>query len=102
MIEIGRLCIKTAGRDAMRHCVIIDVIDNQYVLVDGNTRRKKVNVSHIEPLNTVVKVKKNATTKEVLSELETLNIPLKKSSKPKPKKEKKEQIKKTSSKKKSN
>ncbi len=81
MLEVGRLCIKTAGRDAMKHCVIIEIIDEKYVLVDGNTRRKKVNKTHIEPLNKILKIKKGATTKEALEALKVEGIELKKSEK---------------------
>ncbi len=59
MMEVGRLCVKTAGRDSNLKCVIIDVLDARFVMVDGQTRRKKVNVAHLEPLNEVLKIKKN-------------------------------------------
>lgn len=81
MIELGRLCVKTAGRDAMRHCVIIEVIDEKYVLIDGNTRRKKVNKAHLEPLEQVFKVKKGASTKEILELFEKEGIEVKKTEK---------------------
>lgn len=59
MMEIGRLCVKTAGRDSNCKCVVIDVLDEKFVMVDGQTRRKKVNIAHLEPLNEVFKIKKN-------------------------------------------
>ena len=74
MLEIGRLCIKTAGRDAMQHCVVVEIIDDNYVLVDGNTRRKNVNKAHIEPLNQVLKIKKGATTKDVFKAFKEASI----------------------------
>jgi large subunit ribosomal protein L14e len=75
MIEVGRLCVKTAGRDAMEHCVVVEVIDEHYVLVDGNTRRKKVNKAHLEPTAKKVDIKKGADTKTVQAALEKLDIP---------------------------
>jgi large subunit ribosomal protein L14e len=72
MMEIGRICMKIAGRDANRTCVVVDVFDDNYVLVDGETRRKKVNIKHLEPLNKVVKLKKDASradVKKVFSDL---------------------------------
>lgn len=95
MIEVGRLCVKTAGRDAMRHCVVVEIIDEKYVLVDGNTRRKKVNKSHLEPLNQVLKVKKGASTKEVLETFEKDGIPVVKSAEKKPAKKVSEKPKRT-------
>lgn len=41
MLEVGRVCVKTAGRDATKLCVVVEEIDETFVLVDGNTRRKK-------------------------------------------------------------
>jgi large subunit ribosomal protein L14e len=78
MIEIGRLCIKTAGRDAMQHCVVIEEVDEKTVLVDGNTRRKNVNKAHLEPLNKTLDVKKGASTKDVLAAFEKVGIVVKK------------------------
>ncbi len=57
--------MKIAGRDANKFCVVVKVIDNRFVMIDGQTRRKKVNVSHIEPLNKVVKVSEEADSEEV-------------------------------------
>lgn len=60
MFAVGRVCYKIAGRDAGRYCVVVDQIDDHFVLVDGDVRRRKVNVKHLEPLNTTFDIKKNA------------------------------------------
>ena len=77
MIEIGRLCVKTAGRDARRKCVIIDIVDNNYVLIDGDVRRKKCNIKHLEPLNKTLDIKKGAAHEEVIHEFKKINIKIK-------------------------
>ena len=69
MIEIGRVCVKLAGRDAGKKCVIIDVLDHRFVLIDGETRRRKCNIMHLEPLSEVLKVSKNAPHHEVAKAL---------------------------------
>src|SRR3989338_3153833 len=74
MIEIGRLCVKTAGRDAGLKCVIVDILGNKFVLIDGETRRRKCNILHLEPLKDVIKVKKNASHDEVKKEFEKLGL----------------------------
>lgn len=74
MIELGRVCVKLAGRDAGKHCIVIDIIDNDYVMIDGLTRRKKCNIKHLEPLESVVSIKKNAEHSTVISELKKLGI----------------------------
>ena len=40
-MKIGQLCLKIAGRDGNNWCAIVDKIDDNYVLIDGNVRRKK-------------------------------------------------------------
>ena len=65
MIEVGRVCVKIAGRDAGQTAVVVDVMKDGYVLIDGNVRRKKCNVKHLEPLKDVLKIKKGATTIDV-------------------------------------
>lgn len=89
-MEVGQLCVKTAGRDAKGKCVIVDVIDSNYVLVDGNVRRRKCNVKHLEPLHDKIDIKKNAPHEDVVSAFKKLGIELRekkpKEQKPKPKK----------------
>ena len=73
-IDIGRLCVKVAGRDAGKKCVIIDILDERYVLVDGETRRRKTNILHIEPMAQIVKIEKNASHVDVAKALEEFGI----------------------------
>jgi large subunit ribosomal protein L14e len=77
MIEVGRLCVKTAGRDAGNKCVIIEVLDEKFVMIDGETRRRKCNVKHLEPLKEMIKLGKNAAHKDVVSEFKKLGIEIK-------------------------
>lgn len=76
MFEIGRVCIKIAGRDAGKRCVIVDVQDSNFVLIDGETRRRKCNVKHLEPLNNVVKIRKSASHENVAEEFNKLDFGL--------------------------
>src|SRR3990167_5018605 len=72
MIEIGRLCVKLAGRDAGLKCVVVDILDDKFVLIDGETRRRKCNILHLEPLKDVIKIKKKASHEEIKKEFEKL------------------------------
>lgn len=74
MVEIGRLCVKTAGRDSGNFCVIVSDEDNGYVTIDGNVRRKKCNLKHLEFLDKVIKIKKDEKTETVQKELEKEKI----------------------------
>ena len=70
-IEVGRVCVKTLGREAGLKCVIVDVIDKNFVLVTGppkltGVKRRRTNVKHLEPTSESVDVKKGATDEEVM------------------------------------
>lgn len=92
MIDVGRVCMKIAGRDAGKVCAVVEVIDNNYVLVDGETRRRKCNVDHLEPLMKVIDISEGASHDDVVSELKKLGVEVKaKSSRPKKSVEKKEE-----------
>ena len=77
MQEVGRVCVKIAGRDSNKTCVIVEVIDQNYVIIDGETRRRKCNIDHLEPLNKVLELKKGASHAEVRKAFEKLNIEVK-------------------------
>lgn len=67
--NIGRICVKLAGRDAGKKCVILDKKEDR-VLIDGETRRKYVNPEHLEPLeNTLEGVSKDSTASELKTHL---------------------------------
>lgn len=65
MIEIGRVCTKIAGRDAGMRCIIVDIIDRNYSLVDGETRRRKCNNDHLDFTDRVFKISKGASHDKV-------------------------------------
>ncbi len=89
--EVGSLCAKLTGRDAGKECLIVKKLDNAMVLIDGNTRRRKCNVHHLEFLGKKAKIKENASHEEVMSALKGFGIKPIKRVGPKPKKEKKEE-----------
>ena len=75
-LEIGQLVIKTAGRDAGKIGVIVDIEKNT-VILDGQTRRKKCNIAHIVTLDKKIKIKPNASHDVIKKELKLLNIEIK-------------------------
>lgn len=77
MFEVGRVCLKIAGRDAGKKAVIVKVEKDGFVLVDGEVRRRKVNSKHLEPLDKVLKIKENASLKDIKSDLEKLGFEIK-------------------------
>ncbi|MCX6707985.1 MAG: 50S ribosomal protein L14e [Candidatus Woesearchaeota archaeon] len=79
MIEIGRICIKLAGRDAGMKCVVVDMLGSNMVMIDGQTRRRKCSIRHLEPLENVLKIKKGASHSEIAAEFKKLKIETKES-----------------------
>ncbi|MFX0103999.1 MAG: 50S ribosomal protein L14e [Candidatus Hodarchaeota archaeon] len=64
--DIGRLCVKTVGREAGHYCIIVDIIDKNYLLIDGlKVRRRRVNYKHIEPIAETLEIKKGASHEEL-------------------------------------
>ncbi len=82
LFSVGRLCLKIAGRDAGKRCVIVEEAKDGVVMIDGETRRRKCNVRHLEPLVDSLNVKKGATHADVVKAFAKLGSDLK-ASKPK-------------------
>ena len=56
-IEVGRVCVKTAGREAGEKCVIIELIDEKFVEVVGTlVKNRRCNIGHLEPLEETIDV----------------------------------------------
>jgi large subunit ribosomal protein L14e len=75
-IEVGRICVKLAGREAGKKCVIVDIIDKSFVVITGpknvtGVKRRRANISHIEPLQDKIQIKRGASDEEVLEALKT-------------------------------
>ena len=65
-IDVGRVCMKVQGREKGNKCVIIDVIDRNFVVVTGpEVKRRRVNMDHLMPLDEIVEIQRNATDEEV-------------------------------------
>ena len=73
-IDVGRICVKIAGRETGKKCVIIDVVNKNFVLVTGpqkvsGVKRRRVNINHVEPTQTKIDIKQGATDEEVTQAL---------------------------------
>ncbi len=78
-IEIGRICVKIAGREAGRKCIIVDIIDKNFVLVTGpknvtGVKRRRANMRHLEPTEKKINIKRGATDEEILKALDEENL----------------------------
>jgi len=76
MYETGRICMKIAGREAGRFCVVVGKDkEKDFVLVTGprlvtKVRRRKCNVRHLEPTPLKVSIKENSNDNEVMKAYE--------------------------------
>jgi len=74
-IDIGRICVKLTGREAGRKCVVVDVVDKNFILVTGpkqlnGVKRRRVNVSHIEPTERKLNIRRGETDEELIKALD--------------------------------
>jgi large subunit ribosomal protein L14e len=79
IIEVGRICVKTRGREAGKKCVIVDIIDENYVLVTGpkdvnGVKRRRVNILHIEPTDKKININKGANEEDVKKALQEAGL----------------------------
>ena len=82
-IEIGSLYVKTTGREKGKRCIIVDLMDKNFVLVTGppqitGVKRRRVNLKHLSPTEEKIDIKKGATDKEIEQVLKKGKSPPKK------------------------
>ena len=73
-MEIGRICIKVLGREAGKKCVIVDLVDKNFVLITGpkavsSIKRRRANISHLELTQETVTINRGANDEEVTEAL---------------------------------
>lgn len=90
MMQVGRVCVKLAGRDAGQLAVVLSEPEGNFVLVDGNVRRKKCNLKHLEPTSTLLELEADAKTEDVLRAMESAGLKVTKSLEKKSKEKKTE------------
>ena len=65
--DVGQVCVKLLGREAGYLCTIVEVIDQNFALVEGlNVKRRRCNFKHLSPTKYMLEgLKKGAATKAV-------------------------------------
>lgn len=74
MLDVGRVCIKTMGREAGKLAVIVKKVDDTFVLIDGNVKRRKCNIAHLEPTDKIVTLKEDSSTDAVHKSMEAARL----------------------------
>jgi len=69
-LEVGSVCIKTFGREKGSRCVIVDLIDKNFVLVTGppmltGVKRRRVNIKHLQSTEERINIKKGSSDQEI-------------------------------------
>ena len=65
LLETGRVCMKIAGREAGKFCVVLETPKDGFVNVTGpktvtRVRRRKCNVLHLEPTGNLLNISEGA------------------------------------------
>jgi large subunit ribosomal protein L14e len=73
-IEVGRICVKTSGREVGMRCVIVEIIDKNFVLITGpknitGVKRRRANVNHIRPTEDTIKIRRGASDEDIAKAL---------------------------------
>ncbi len=76
-LSVGRVCVKISGRETGKKCVIVDRVDKNFVLIAGpNVRRRRCNVTHLDPTETMLDIKKNVTDTALKTALKKAKVSL--------------------------
>ena len=69
VFEPGRVCIKIAGREAGKYCVVLEVIDENFVLVQGpEVKKRRCNIAHLQALPEKVEIKEGVDINKTILE----------------------------------
>ncbi|MHA2428229.1 MAG: 50S ribosomal protein L14e [Candidatus Hermodarchaeia archaeon] len=79
LVEVGRVCVKTHGRESGNKCVVVERIDKNFVLITGpkkitGVRRRKANVDHLTPTGKKVDIKAGAEDEAISKAIESANL----------------------------
>lgn len=73
--EIGRICVKTRGREANYRCVVLNVIDKNNVLVEGlKVKRRACNIKHLAPTKDKLDISKEESSDKLKKTIEKAKL----------------------------
>jgi len=70
MFEIGRVVKKIVGRESGKIGVVVEIIDKNTVLIDGEFKRRKCNICHLLPLAHKLELENGASKEHIIKLLE--------------------------------
>lgn len=70
VMEVGRVCVKLAGHEAGKVCVIVEVLDGTSVVISGpGVKRRRCNIAHLEPTDKKLDIQRGASDDEIKNKL---------------------------------
>ncbi len=79
LIDVGRLVVILRGRRAGKKAVVVDIIDENFVLITGpkelnGVKRRRMNIDHLIPLNFRIDIPRGADDSTVLEEIKNKKL----------------------------
>src|SRR3989338_814616 len=71
---IGRLCTKLTGRESGRTAIIVEVLEGNFVIIDGHVKRRRCNLAHLELSPQQLNLPTAASSEEISKLLEKQGI----------------------------
>ncbi len=78
-LDVGRVCMKIAGREAGKYCVVLKKMDNTFVLITGpkqltGVKRRRCNIEHLEPTQHSLKIAPEAADAVVIKAYDAIGL----------------------------
>lgn len=79
VLEVGRVCLKTSGREAGKYCVVVKPMDKSFVMVTGpklltGVKRRRSNIDHLQITEHVIKITADANDEAVIAAYESAGL----------------------------
>jgi large subunit ribosomal protein L14e len=79
LVEVGRICVKTHGREAGKKCVVVERVDKNFVVISGpqeasGVRRRRSNVDHLNPTTKKVNIKAGADDSAIVKAIKEAKL----------------------------
>lgn len=70
-LEVGRVCLKTAGDESGKVCVVVKKMNGNFVLVTGpklltGVKRRRSNTGHLRPTQDILEIKEDINDEEII------------------------------------
>lgn len=79
LFEIGTVCVITQGRRAGKKVVVVDIIDENYLLVTGpegvnGIKRRRMNIKHLMPIDLQLEIEREVSDEEIEEAIESREV----------------------------